>query len=83
VVIGCPKLDDRELYVAKLGAILRDNPGLTRVLIPIMDVPCCRGMWRLAKEAHSRSRRHDVAVLGWVFSVSGRPLESSVNVLIS
>jgi hypothetical protein len=82
LVIGCPKLDDYDLYVAKLGVILRDNPNISEVLIPIMDVPCCKGMWRLAKEALKRSHRPDVKLSGWIFSPTGRPLESSVNILL-
>jgi hypothetical protein len=82
LVVGCPKLDDYELYVAKLGVILRDNPNLTEVHLPIMEVPCCRGLWRLAKEALKRSNRRDARLLGWVFSTGGLPLESSVNILL-
>jgi ferredoxin len=79
LVIGCPKLDDFELYAAKLGVILRDNPKLTEVRLPIMEVACCRGLWRLAREALKRSKRREVRLLGWVFATSGLPLESSVN----
>jgi NAD-dependent dihydropyrimidine dehydrogenase PreA subunit len=82
LVIGCPKLDDYELYIAKLGVILRDNPHISEVQLPIMDVPCCRGLWRLAREALKRSKRQEVKLLGWIFSPSGRPLESSVNLLL-
>jgi hypothetical protein len=82
LVIGCPKLDDGELYVAKLSVIMRDNPELTEILIPIMEVPCCRGMWRLAKKALVRSKRHDIKLTGWIFAPTGRPLERSVNVMV-
>jgi ferredoxin len=82
LVIGCPKLDDFALYVAKLGVILRDNPLLTVLQLPIMDVPCCRNLWRLAREALKISKRLDVKLLGWIFSSTGRPLESSINLAI-
>ncbi|MDR1111793.1 MAG: hypothetical protein LBP92_14130 [Deltaproteobacteria bacterium] len=78
--IGCPKLDDYDLYVAKLGVILRDNQEVSEVRLPIMEVPCCRGLWRLAREALKRSGRRDVRLLGWLFDVGGRPLEGRVDI---
>ena len=50
VAMGCPKLDDGQEYVEKLGHILRANniQGLTVVH---MEVPCCSGMTRIAREA--------------------------------
>jgi ferredoxin len=77
LVMGCPKLDDASLYIAKLGVILRDNLNIQEVLLPIMHVPCCQGLWSLAKQALQRSNRTDVALKGWVFSNEGRILESA------
>ena len=71
LLVGCPKLDDAELYAAKLGAILKVNANLKRARLPIMSVPCCGGMWCLAQEAVRRSGRGDVVLEGWVFTNRG------------
>jgi hypothetical protein len=72
LLIGCPKLDDGSLYAAKLGVILRDNPNIKELALPIMSVPCCSGLWHLAAQALERSKRTDVALKGWVFSCDGQ-----------
>lgn len=50
VVIGCPKLDDGNYYVAKLAEILRQN-SVRSITVAHMEVPCCSGMIRIAREA--------------------------------
>jgi ferredoxin len=50
VVVGCPKLDDREAYVEKLADILRQN-ALTSLTVVHMEVPCCTQLLRIAAEA--------------------------------
>jgi len=54
VVIGCPKLDDAELYIEKLANILRANK-LKSLTVVHMEVPCCFGLTRIAKDAIVRS----------------------------
>ncbi|MCX7934497.1 MAG: 4Fe-4S ferredoxin, partial [Planctomycetota bacterium] len=54
LLIGCPKLDDAEYYIEKLAAILRT--ALPRSLtVARMEVPCCRGLVRIAHEAIKRA----------------------------
>ncbi|WP_373218360.1 ATP-binding protein [Ruminococcus sp. 5_1_39BFAA] len=48
-LIGCPKLDDVN-YTEKLTAIIREN-DIKSVTIVRMEVPCCSGLERAAKEA--------------------------------
>jgi NAD-dependent dihydropyrimidine dehydrogenase PreA subunit len=43
VVIGCPKLDDAQLYVEKLSQIIQKN-RLKSIKIVHMEVPCCSGL---------------------------------------
>ncbi len=50
LVIGCPKLDDTQMYLQKLTEIFRQN-ALNSVTVVHMEVPCCFGMVHLVKEA--------------------------------
>ncbi|MBI0583020.1 MAG: 4Fe-4S binding protein [Methanomassiliicoccus sp.] len=53
-VIGCPKLDDNEEFIAKLSAILSAN-SIKDIALVHMEVPCCGQMKRLVQEARKRS----------------------------
>lgn len=52
-LIGCPKLDDGD-YTEKLTAIIREN-NIKSVTIARMEVPCCGGLERAAKDAILKS----------------------------
>lgn len=54
VAVGCPKLDDASLYVEKLAEILVANNMLSLTVVH-MEVPCCSGLTRVAREAVVRS----------------------------
>ncbi|MHC4062633.1 MAG: ATP-binding protein [Planctomycetota bacterium] len=54
VAVGCPKLDDAEFYIEKLVQILKANK-LKSLTVVHMEVPCCFGLTRIAKEAIARS----------------------------
>jgi Fe-S-cluster-containing hydrogenase component 2 len=56
IVIGCPKLDDTEFYIEKLANILQANK-LKSLTVVHMEVPCCFGLTRIAKDAIVRSGR--------------------------
>ncbi|MDR3203565.1 MAG: 4Fe-4S ferredoxin [Deltaproteobacteria bacterium] len=71
LLIGCPKLDDGELYAAKMGVILRDNLAIEEIWLPVMNLQCCRSQWTIAAEALSRSARQDVILKGWAFTPQG------------
>lgn len=54
VAVGCPKLDDAQLYIEKLAEIIK--VGLPNSLtVSHMEVPCCSGLANIAKEAITRS----------------------------
>jgi Pyruvate/2-oxoacid:ferredoxin oxidoreductase delta subunit len=56
VAVGCPKLDDAQFYIEKLAQILQ--AGHPRSLTVVhMEVPCCSGLTRVAREAIARSGR--------------------------
>lgn len=50
VVVGCPKLDDIQLYREKLTAIFKANP-IKSVTVPFMEVPCCFGLVKVTEDA--------------------------------
>jgi hypothetical protein len=50
LLIGCPKLDDANVYVEKLGQIFA-NSGVNSITIVRMEVPCCGGLTQIIKQA--------------------------------
>jgi len=50
LLVGCPKLDDADLYRQKLTEILRQN-DVASIDIAHMEVPCCHGLVRLVQAA--------------------------------
>jgi Fe-S-cluster-containing hydrogenase component 2 len=56
IAIGCPKLDDAQLYIEKLTEIIKFN-DLKSITVVVMEVPCCSGLVHIAKEAIKASGR--------------------------
>lgn len=57
LAIACPKLDDgQDTYVEKIRALI-DEAKINTLTVMIMQVPCCSGLLRLAKEAASQAAR--------------------------
>lgn len=50
VLIGCPKLDDKEEYVRKFADIFRSN-RVDRITVLKMEVPCCSALAGIVKKA--------------------------------
>ena len=50
LAIACPKLDDTTPYVEKLARIFTVN-NIKSITVAIMEVPCCRGLDVMAREA--------------------------------
>lgn len=53
-LIGCPKLDDTNVYLEKLTDIFRLN-DIQSVSVVRMSVPCCGGITRLVQQAIKQS----------------------------
>lgn len=49
-MIGCPKFDDKDLYVKKIADIIRKNE-IKSIKVVRMSVPCCKGITDIVKEA--------------------------------
>lgn len=56
LLIGCPKLDDGRAYLDKLTAILQHNE-IRRLTVLYMEVPCCSGLFMIARQAVAASGR--------------------------
>jgi hypothetical protein len=54
LAIACPKLDDTTPYVEKLAHIFSVN-AIKSITVAIMEVPCCRGLDIMVREALAKS----------------------------
>jgi hypothetical protein len=54
LAIACPKLDDTSSYVDKLAHIFTVN-AIKSITVAIMEVPCCRGLDIMVREALAKS----------------------------
>jgi hypothetical protein len=66
LVNACPKLDDTSTYVDKLAAMIKQN-DIQSVTVPIMEVPCCRGLAMMAQQAVQKSGKDvplEIVVIG-------------------
>ncbi len=57
LAIACPKLDEgQDVYLAKLISLI-DDAKINTLTVAIMQVPCCGGLLRLAKQAVEQAAR--------------------------
>lgn len=54
IAVACPKLDDTSPYVEKLAQLIQHN-HLKKLTVVHMEVPCCTGLVRIAKQAVAQS----------------------------
>lgn len=57
LAIACPKLDDTSAYVDKLAHIFSANE-IKSITVAIMEVPCCRGLDIMVREALQKSGKN-------------------------
>ncbi|HNT36776.1 MAG TPA: 4Fe-4S binding protein [bacterium] len=77
LLVGCPKLDDVELYRDKLSQILAAN-DIRSIEVLFMEVPCCFGLTRLVDDALSLSGK-DIPTKLTKISLRGEVLETRVR----
>jgi NAD-dependent dihydropyrimidine dehydrogenase PreA subunit len=70
VVVACPKLDNTAPYAQKLAAIFQDT-SIPKVIVVIMEVPCCRGLSMIVEQALALSGREDLPVEEHMLSLDG------------
>ena len=57
LAIACPKLDQgQEIYLDKLVTLI-DDAQIASLTVMVMEVPCCSGLLRLAREAVAKAQR--------------------------
>jgi len=50
LLVGCPKLDDTQIYKQKLAEVFKNN-DIKSVTYVHMEVPCCFGLLSIIEEA--------------------------------
>jgi ferredoxin len=71
LLLGCPKLNNQELYVDKLAAILRENSSIIELRLVIMEVPCCRGLVFLTRQSLKMLGKIDINLKCNIISCDG------------
>lgn len=69
LAIACPKLDDTTAYVDKLAHIFSANE-IKSITVAIMEVPCCRGLDIMVREAHQKSGK-DIPLQSIIVGING------------
>jgi hypothetical protein len=54
VMMGCPKLDNAQLYIEKFAQIFKES-GIKSITAVIMEVPCCGGLPMIIKKGMEMS----------------------------
>ena len=67
--VGCPKLDDPDAHIGKLALILASS-HVGSITIARMEVPCCAGLRRIAREAIKKAGK-SIPVRDVVIGVDG------------
>src|SRR5665647_183588 len=69
LAIACPKLDDTSSYVDKMAHIFSAN-AIKSITVAIMEVPCCRGLDVMVREALGKSGM-DIPLGSIVIGING------------
>jgi len=69
LLVGCPKLDDTEIYQEKINQILKHNT-IKSITYVHMEVPCCFGFVSIIKQAIAQSAK-DIAFEEVTISIKG------------
>ena len=70
LAIACPKLDEgKDIYREKLTALI-DHAQINTLTVLMMEVPCCRGLLALARQAAEKAHRK-VPIKAAIVSING------------
>lgn len=74
LAVACPKLDsNQQVYLEKLITLI-DEGKINTLSVLIMEVPCCRGLLKLAETAREHASRN-IPIKRMVMSVKGELLQ--------
>ncbi len=74
LAIACPKLDsEQEEYAEKITALI-DEAKINTLTVMIMQVPCCDGLFQIARRARENAQRK-IPIKKIVVSIQGSILE--------
>ncbi|MCU0859240.1 MAG: 4Fe-4S binding protein [Thermoplasmata archaeon] len=73
VIIGCPKLDEQADYLERVADVFKEAKPRS-VTVVRMQVPCCSGLTRIAKEA-VRATGRDIPIKEIVIGIRGDVLQ--------
>ena len=72
LLVGCPKLDDTQVYQDRINQILKNNV-IKSITYAHMEVPCCFGLVNIISEAISQSGK-DIPFQEVIISIKGERL---------
>lgn len=73
LLVGCPKLDDTQVYQEKISQILKNN-YIKSITYAHMEVPCCFGLVDIINQAISNSGK-DIPFREVIISIKGERLK--------
>lgn len=74
IAIACPKLDDgQDVYSDKIIALI-EQAEINSLTVMTMEVPCCNGLFKLAKSAASSAKRK-IPVKHIIVGINGKILK--------
>lgn len=74
LLMGCPKLDNPQIYIDKLTEILKRNE-IQDITVVTMEVPCCQGLVSIVKEALQSSQK-EISIHFIRIGINGKILET-------
>lgn len=72
LIIGCPKLDNLEVYKEKLTSIFKQS-NIRSVTVINMEVPCCYGLYQVIREVLTISGKN-IPLKQEIISIKGKRL---------
>jgi len=76
-MMGCPKFDDAEEYVAKFAEMFK-TADIKSVTVAVMEVPCCAGLPMMVKKGMNATGK-EIPLKEIVISAKGKILHEKIG----